>query len=72
MAMRRLAFLFLPLSLLAVLSAIIGYFVWWEATHCVYCRESVDPFGVCHSPYCRKERSERALRGPSSGKRHDF
>ncbi len=51
---RRLAIILLPLSLiLAGAAAAVTYFVWWDATHCTFCRERLDEFGRCQNPGCR-------------------
>jgi hypothetical protein len=33
-------------------AAAITYFVWWDATHCTFCRTHLDEFGRCPNPDC--------------------
>jgi hypothetical protein len=49
---RRLAIILLPLSLILAGAAAVTYFVWWDATHCTFCRERLDEFGRCPNPDC--------------------
>jgi hypothetical protein len=49
---RGLILLLLPLSLMLAAAAAITYFVWWDATHCTFCRTRLDEFGRCPNPDC--------------------
>ena len=49
---RRLAIILLPLSLILAGAAAVTYFVWWDATHCTFCRDRLDEFGRCPNPDC--------------------
>ena len=52
-AMRRgLTLLLVPLSVMMAAAAAITYFVWWDATHCTFCRTRLDEFGRCPNPEC--------------------
>lgn len=57
--MRRGLFILPPLSLLLAGAAAITYFIWWDATHCTFCRTRLDDFGRCPSPDCRFGRLTR-------------
>ena len=48
----RLAIILLPLSLILAGAAAVTYFVWWDATHCTFCRKRLDEFGRCPNPNC--------------------
>lgn len=41
-----------PLSLLLAAAAAMTYFVWWDATHCTFCRMRLDEFARCPNPDC--------------------
>ena len=49
---RRLLLVLLPLSFILTGVAVILYFVWWDATHCTFCRARLDEFGRCPNPDC--------------------
>lgn len=49
---RRLIFIFLPLAMIFAAAGAIGYFIWWDATHCVICRARLDELGRCPNPDC--------------------
>lgn len=40
-------------------AAAITYFVWWDATHCTFCRARLDEFGRCPNPDCHLGRLTR-------------
>jgi hypothetical protein len=50
---RRVVFILVPVSLMLAAAAAITYFVWWDATHCTFCRTRVDEFGRCQNRDCR-------------------
>ena len=33
-------------------AAAVTYFIWWDATHCTFCRARLDEFGRCPNPDC--------------------
>ena len=69
-AMRRgLVFTLLPLSILLAAAAAITYFVWWDATHCTFCRTRLDEFGRCPNPDCHLGRLTREQESPPSATR---
>jgi hypothetical protein len=41
-----------PLSLLLAGAAAITYFIYWDATHCTFCRARLDEFGRCPNVSC--------------------
>lgn len=49
---RRVVLLLVPLSIILAAAAAITYLVWWDATHCTFCRTRVDEFGRCPNPDC--------------------
>jgi hypothetical protein len=58
--MRRGLFFVLPfLSLLLAAAAAITYFIWWDATHCTFCRTRLDEFGRCPNQDCNFGRLTR-------------
>jgi hypothetical protein len=40
-------------------AAAITYFIYWDATHCTFCRTRVDEFGRCPNPDCHFGRLTR-------------
>ncbi len=50
---RGLIFLLPPLSILLAAAGVITYFIWWDASHCTFCRTRLDDSGHCPSPDCR-------------------
>ena len=44
-------------------AAAITYFVWWDATHCTFCRTRLDEFGRCPNPDCHLGRLTREQEG---------
>jgi hypothetical protein len=60
---RRLAIILLPLSLILAGAAAVTYFVWWDATHCTFCRERLDEFGRCPNPDCHLGQLTKELEG---------
>jgi hypothetical protein len=48
-----------PLSLLLAAAAVITYFIWWDSTHCTFCRTRLDEFGRCPNQDCRFGRLTR-------------
>jgi len=56
---RGLLFVLPPLSLLLAAAAAITYFVWWDATHCTFCRTRLDEFGRCPNTDCNFGRLTR-------------
>ena len=65
-AMRRgLVFTLLPLSILLAAAAAITYFVWWDATHCTFCRTRLDEFGRCPNSDCHLGRLTREQESPA-------
>jgi len=60
LTMRRgLLLLLVPLSVMLAAAAAITYFVWWDATHCTFCRTRLDEFGRCPNPDCHLGRLTR-------------
>jgi hypothetical protein len=57
--MRRTLFILPPLSLLLAAAAAVTYFIYWDATHCTFCRTRVDEFGRCPNPDCHFGRLTR-------------
>ncbi len=57
--MRRTLVILPPLSLLLAAAAAITYFIYWDATHCTFCRTRVDEFGRCPNPDCHFGRLTR-------------
>jgi hypothetical protein len=58
--MRRGLLIALPfLSLLLGAAAAITYFIYWDATHCTFCRTRLDDLGRCPNPECRFGRLTR-------------
>lgn len=49
---RKVAFILLPVSIMLAAAAAITYFVWWDATHCTFCRTRLDELGHCPNPDC--------------------
>jgi len=49
---RGLLYILPPLSLLLAAAAAMTYFVWWDATHCTFCRTRLDEFARCPNPDC--------------------
>ncbi len=49
---RRLLVILLPLAMIFAAASAIAYFIWWDATHCVFCRSRLDEFGRCPNPSC--------------------
>ncbi len=49
---RRFLFILLPVAMILAGAAVIAYFVWWDATHCVICRTRLDESGRCPNPDC--------------------
>lgn len=49
---RSIALILPPISLILAAVAAITYFLWWDATHCVFCRARLDEFGRCPNPNC--------------------
>ncbi|MCH7810835.1 MAG: hypothetical protein IH863_09680, partial [Chloroflexi bacterium] len=47
---RGLIYILPPLSLLLAASAAMTYFIWWDATHCTFCRTRLDEFSRCPNP----------------------
>ena len=48
--MGKILLLLLP-ALGLGLAGVAGYFLWWDANHCVYCRTQLHS-GVCTNPAC--------------------
>ena len=48
-----------PLSLLLAAAAAITYFIYWDATHCTFCRTRLDDLGRCPNPDCHFGRLTR-------------
>jgi hypothetical protein len=60
LTMRRgLLLLLVPVSLMMAAAAAITYFVWWDATHCTFCRTRLDDYGRCPNPDCHLGRLTR-------------
>jgi hypothetical protein len=57
--MRRTLFILPPLSLFLAAAAAITYFIYWDATHCTFCRTRLDEFGRCPNPSCHFGRLTR-------------
>ncbi len=49
---QRLVLVLLPVAMIMAAAATIGYFIWWDATHCVLCRARLDKLGRCPNPDC--------------------
>ncbi|MBI1885526.1 MAG: hypothetical protein HYS09_04325 [Chloroflexi bacterium] len=49
---RRLVVILLPLAMIFAGAGAIAYFIWWDASHCVFCRSRLDEFGRCRNPRC--------------------
>jgi hypothetical protein len=65
--MRRGVFIALPaVSILLAAAAAITYFIYWDATHCTFCRSRLDEFGRCVNPDCRLGQLTRELENSSS------
>lgn len=56
---RGLVLLLLPLSLLLAAAAAITYLIWWDATHCTFCRSRLNEFGRCTNRDCHLGRLTR-------------
>ncbi len=54
----RLFRLLLLTSVIAAAST-IGYFIWWDSTHCVFCRSRLDKSGRCVNTACNLGRLTR-------------
>jgi len=59
MRRRGLLYALPPLSLLLAAAGALTYFIWWDATHCTFCRSRLDEFGRCQNPDCRLGRLTR-------------
>jgi len=57
--MRRTLFILPPLSLMLAIAAAVTYFIYWDATHCTFCRTRLDEFGRCPNPSCHFGRLTR-------------
>jgi hypothetical protein len=49
---RRFLLILLPLAVIMAGAAVIAYFIWWDATHCVLCRARLDRLDRCPNPDC--------------------
>ncbi len=56
---RGVALVLLPLSIMLAAAAAVTYFVWWDATHCTFCRARLDEFGRCPDRDCKLGRLTR-------------
>jgi hypothetical protein len=57
--MKRGIFILPPLSLLLATAAAITYFIYWDSTHCTFCRTRLDEFARCPNPDCHFGRLTR-------------